>query len=149
MAANPGSGMRSAMRSGTRSTSGETDRTGYSVAGEEARSRREVVGCGDRMVGEVSEEEGEEAEAVGEVGESMTTVAGTGWTGWTGWMGLTTWGPVRMLEGRICSKPCWRATCSMDLKYWGEGREMFQSAILVRSAPRDKKEKKKTRDGSP
>lgn len=36
-----GSGIRLAMRSGTRS--GETDRTGYSVAGV-ARRRREVVG---------------------------------------------------------------------------------------------------------
>jgi hypothetical protein len=36
-------------------------------------------------------------------------------------------GPVRTLEGRICSKPSARATCSMSLKYYGEvleaGRE--------------------------
>lgn len=84
----PGSGMREAMRSGTRS--GETDRTGYSVAGV-ARSRREVVGCGARMVGEAT---------------SSTFVRGTGPL------------PVRTLEGRICSKPASRATFSMLLKYW-------------------------------
>jgi hypothetical protein len=81
------------MRSGTRSASGETERSGYSAAGDEARSRRDVVGCGDTMVGDcTSSPRG-----------GWTTVAGAG--------------PVRMREGRICSNPCARATFSMDLKY--------------------------------
>lgn len=107
LAAKPGSGSRSAIRSGTRSKSGETDLTGYSLAGELARRNLEVVGCGERMVGE-----GES----GEVGEtSSTTVVGTG-CAVMGLMDLT-FGPVRMLEGRICSKPWSRATFSIDLKY--------------------------------
>lgn len=100
--------MRSAMRSGTRSISGETDLTGYSFAGEVARKNLEVVGCGQRIVG---------AGDWGEVGEtSSTTVVGTGWAT----IGLTflTFGPVRMLEGRICSKPWLLATFSIDLKYF-------------------------------
>lgn len=40
---------RSAIRSGTRS--GDTDRKGYSVAGV-ARNRRDVIGCGDKIVGD-------------------------------------------------------------------------------------------------
>lgn len=52
-----------------------------------------------------------------EVGEpESTTVVGTGWA-MMGWRVLT-FGPVRMLEGRICSKPWSRATFSMDLKYY-------------------------------
>jgi hypothetical protein len=55
---------------------------------------------------------------VGECGgeiSSMTTVVGTGFAV----LGLMVFvlGPVRMLEGRICSKPWERATVSMDLKY--------------------------------
>lgn len=76
------------MRSGTRS--GDTDRTGYSVAGV-ARRRREVVGCGERIVGEET---------------SSIRVEGMGPL------------PVRTLEGRICSKPWSRATFSMLLKYY-------------------------------
>jgi hypothetical protein len=34
------------------------------------------------------------------------------------WITVSGAGPVRTLEGRICSKPWARATCSMDLKYW-------------------------------
>lgn len=43
------------------------------------------------------------------------TVVGTGWAE----MGLKflTLGPVRMDEGRICSKPWLVATFSIDLKY--------------------------------
>lgn len=93
---------------------------GYSLAGDEARSRREVVGCGERIVGEAVSE-------TGEVGESITTVVGTGWAV-VGLIFLTL-GPVRMLDGRICSKPCWRATFSMDLKYW--------IVLSVDYAPRD------------
>lgn len=73
---------------------------GYSLAGDEACSRREVVGCGERMVGEAVSEVGE----VGEVGESITTVVGTGWAVMD--LIFLTLGPVRMLDGRICSKPC-------------------------------------------
>lgn len=85
--------VREPMLSKTSSMSGEVERerTGYSVAGE-ARSRREVVGCGWRMVG---------------VSTSSMRVIGIGGGE----------GPVRILEGRICSKPCSRATFSMDLKY--------------------------------
>jgi hypothetical protein len=57
---------------------GERERTGYSVAGV-ARSRREVVGCGEWIVGAGN--------------SSVTMVVGT------------VAGPVRILEGRICSKP--------------------------------------------
>jgi len=87
-----GSGMREAMRSGT--SSGETERMGYSAAGV-ARRRREVVGCGEWMVGELT---------------SSTLVCGMGPL------------PVRTLEGRICSKPASRATFSMLLKYWRRRR---------------------------
>lgn len=117
---NPGSPMRDAMRSGmksgvvaresmvysvswvdsvsgvarrwraVKSGEGERERSGYSVAGV-ARSRREVVGCGERIV-----EPGN---------SSVTMVVGT------------VAGPVRTWEGRICSKPWARATCSMSLKY--------------------------------
>lgn len=76
------------MRSGM--SSGDTERTGYSVAGV-ARRSRDVVGWGDRMVGEAT---------------SSTLVLGT--------MPF----PVRTLEGRICSKPCSLATFSMLLKYY-------------------------------
>lgn len=62
---------------------GDRDRRGYSVAGV-ARRRREVVGCGERMVGAGY--------------SSVTIVVGT------------LEGPVRTLEGRICSKPSERAT---------------------------------------
>lgn len=82
-----GSGMREAIRSGT--SSGETERTGYSVAAL-ARSSCEVVGWGARMVGEET---------------ASMRVSGTGTL------------PVRTLEGRICSKPASLATFSMDLKY--------------------------------
>ncbi len=85
-----GSFIRDAMRSGIKSGEGERDRTGYSAAGV-ARSKREVVGCGEGMV------EGGNS--------SVTMVVGIGL------------GPVRTLEGRICSKPWARATCSMFLKY--------------------------------
>lgn len=47
--ARSGTPTRSAIRSGTRS--GDTDRTGYSVAGV-ARSSRDVMGCGARIVGD-------------------------------------------------------------------------------------------------
>lgn len=107
MVASPASAMRSAILSGTKS--GETERTGYSLAGLEARRNREVVGCGERMVGE---------ESWGEMGgetSSMTTVVGTGWA-MTGLVSLML-GPVRILDGRICSKPWLLATFSMDLKY--------------------------------
>jgi hypothetical protein len=80
--------MREAIRSGM--SSGETERMGYSVAGV-ARRSLEVVGCGDRIVGEVT---------------SSTLVFGI--------MPL----PVRTFEGKICSKPCSRATFSMLLKYY-------------------------------
>jgi hypothetical protein len=83
-----GSGILEAILSGT--SSGETDRTGYSVAGV-ARSKRDVVGCGERIVGDET---------------SSTRVWGT----------LAAL-PVRTLEGSICSKPCSRATFSMLLKY--------------------------------
>jgi hypothetical protein len=73
-----------------KSGDGERERRGYSVAGV-ARSRRDVVGWGERMV---------------EAGNSsVTMVVGT------------VAGPVRTLEGRICSKPWARARCSMSLKY--------------------------------
>lgn len=102
--------MRSAILSNTMLSAGDTDLTGYSFAGELARRNREVVGCGDRMVG---------AGDSSEVGEpSSMTVVGTGWTGATrGSRARLVFGPVRMLEGRICSKPWLRATFSMDLKY--------------------------------
>jgi hypothetical protein len=92
---------------------GERDRSGYSVAGV-ARSRREVVGCGEWMV---------------EAGNSsVTMVVGTGAAVVTV---AAVAGPVRTWEGRICWKPCARATCSMSLKYWervkggeeGDGRD--------------------------
>lgn len=82
--------MREAMRSGTKS--GDTERMGYSVAGV-ARSRRDVVGWGEWMVGEET---------------SSTLVWGTGPL------------PVRTLEGRICSNPASLATFSMLLKYCNE-----------------------------
>lgn len=99
--------MRSAILSNTMLSAGDTDLTGYSFAGELARRKREVSGCGDRMVG------AGDSIVVGE--PSSMTVVGTGWA----MMGLRalTLGPVRMLEGRICSKPWVRATFSMDLKY--------------------------------
>lgn len=104
--------MRSAMRSLMSSMSGETERTGYSFAGEVARRKRDVVGWGDRIVGDCC------ASDLGECGgeiSSMMTVVGTG----RAVLGLMVFvlGPVRMLEGRICSKPWERATVSMDLKY--------------------------------
>lgn len=38
---------------------------------------------------------------------------------WTWLLGaLVLRGPVRAAEGRICSKPCEAATCSIDLKYY-------------------------------
>lgn len=83
----PGSGILEAILSGTKS--GDTERTGYSAAGV-ARSRRDVVGWGARMVGDVT---------------SSTLVRGMGPL------------PVRTFEGRICSKPSSRATFSMLLKY--------------------------------
>lgn len=82
--------MRLLMLSGT--NSGVTDRTGYSVAG--ADRSVDVTGCGERMVG-----------------SSFTSDAGCSCC-----EGLRR-GPVRTVEGRICSKPWEAATCSMDLKY--------------------------------
>lgn len=109
LAARPGSGIRSAILSLMSSMSGDTERTGYSFAGEVARRSREVVGCGDRMVGDWDE--------VGET--SSTTVVGTGWAV-TGRAAASAPGPVRMLDGRICSKPWERATVSIDLKYYSQ-----------------------------
>ncbi len=70
---------------------GERERRGYSVAGV-ARSRRVVVGWGEMMVAG---------------GNSAVTMV----------VGTVVAGPVRTLEGRICSKPSARTTCSMSLKY--------------------------------
>lgn len=96
------------MLSNTILSAGDTERTGYSFAGELARKSLDVVGWGDRMVG------AGDSSVVGD--PSSTTVVGTGWA----MMGLRalTLGPVRMLLGRICSKPWSRATFSMDLKYY-------------------------------
>jgi hypothetical protein len=80
-----------------KSGDGERERSGYSVAGV-ARSRREVVGCGEWIVGAGN--------------SSVTIVVGTVV------VAVAVAGPVRTLEGRICSKPWARATCSMSLKYW-------------------------------
>lgn len=122
---NVGSSIREAIRSGTRSGEadreltvysasdetrrcrearsgeGERERTGYSVAGV-ARRRREVVGCGAWMVDAGN--------------SSVTMVVGT------------IAGPVLTLEGRICSKPCARATCSISLKYWNKESNSEQMA---------------------
>lgn len=108
MAASPASAILSAILSGTKS--GETERTGYSFAGLEARRKREVVGWGQRMVGD--------DDSWGETGgetSSTTTVVGTG-RALAGLVSLMSW-PVRTLDGRICSKPWLLATSSMDLKY--------------------------------
>lgn len=100
-------------------SAGDTDLTGYSFAGELARRKREVVGCGDKMVGA--------GDSI-EIGEpSSTTVVGTG-SAMMGWRSLP--GPVRMREGRICSKPWSRATFSMDLKYYSRRRVSSDRALV-------------------
>jgi hypothetical protein len=82
--------MRLPIRSGT--SSGVCERRGYSVAG--APSSVLVTGCGDRMLG-----------------SSFPAAAGSDFPVFRG--------PVRTVDGRICSKPWEAATASMDLKYCG------------------------------
>lgn len=77
-------------------SSGVCERTGYSVAG--AASNVLVVGCGAKMLG---------CSFAPGVVVSVEELA----------VLLAVRGPVRTVEGRICSKPCEAATASMDLKY--------------------------------
>jgi hypothetical protein len=74
------------------SSSGVTDLIGYSVAG--AFNSVLVTGCGESIVG-------------------SSFNSGIGSICWEGFRR----GPVRTVEGRICSKPWEEATFSMDLKY--------------------------------
>jgi hypothetical protein len=48
-------------------------------------------------------------------GRLEVSIAGAASLG--GWTTVAGAGPVRTLDGRICSNPWARATCSMDLKY--------------------------------
>lgn len=121
--------MRSAILSGTKS--GETDRTGYSLAGLDAWRKREVVGCGARMDGE--EPPGPSSSPLrlyvsdwGDTGgeaSSMMVVGGTArvLVLMSVLLLALALGPVRILDGRICSKPWLLATFSMDLKYCAGG----------------------------
>lgn len=99
------------MASGIRS--GDTERSGYSLAGEVACRYRDVVGWGARIVGG--------GVSGGEL--SCTVVVGTWSTCLLLCVMAVAVGPVRMLEGRICSNPWVWATCSMDLKYWCLGAQ--------------------------